>query len=254
MKDLFVEQHRELYRQALSALESSGVEYMLGGAFAVYYYTGWWRDTHDIDIYVMPEHLDEAIRALEEADFTDLGEQAGGDRAWIYHSGREALIVDVIFRFANLSNYVTSNWLERAPDTQFLGTNMKILPLEELIWLKVFVINRDRSDWPDVMRIIKAQCSQIDWTRLLELLGEHWLLLAGLIDVFDWQHPDSMGCIPDEIRNGLAERRKDYNKHPVKVEREHLLDPWLHQRTDRYAAWSNEQSDDRHSRGDKPFL
>lgn len=254
MKDLFEEQHRALYTQALSALTESGVNYMLGGAFAVYYYTGWWRNTHDIDVYVTPEHLDDAKRALDAAGFSDLGEQAGGDRAWIYHSGRDSLIVDVIFRFANLSNYVTQDWFDRAPESEFLGMNMKVLPIEELIWLKVFVINRDRSDWPDVMRIIRAQCQRIDWNRLLDLLGEHWLLLAGMIDVFDWQHPGSMDCIPDHIRDEFATRRKEYRKHPINVEREHLLDPWLHQRTDRYATWSNEQPNDRHSRGDKPFL
>src|SRR5690554_2875301 len=104
MKDMFDVQHREMYSQALTALDNASVDYMLGGAFAVYYYRGWWRDTHDIDIYILPQDLDDAKDALENAGFNDLGEQAGGDIAWIYHAGRDSLIVDAIFRFANLSN------------------------------------------------------------------------------------------------------------------------------------------------------
>lgn len=241
MIDHFESEHRELYIEALEAICSSGVPFMMGGAFAVCHYTGWWRNTHDIDIYVTHDNVARAADALESVGFMDIGEQAAGDRQWIYHTAKNGLIFDVIWRFANLANYITPSWFERASAGEFLGLDLQFLPLEELVWIKVFVINRHRCDWPDVMRIIQAQCQSLDWDRLLELIGEHWLLLAGLIDIFDWQHPDSLDCIPDSIREQIARRRLEYRLHPPEhVNREHLLDPWLHQRADRYAIRRDE--------------
>lgn len=214
---------------------------MVGGAFAVHHYTNWWRNTHDIDVYMTRHDVAGAAEALSSVGFTDIGEQAPGDRQWIYHSGKRGLIFDVIWRFANLANYITPGWFERAPTGEFLGMQLAFLPLEELVWIKVFVINRHRCDWPDVMRLVQAQCRNLDWERLMGLLGEHWLLLAGLVDVYDWQHPQSMGCVPDSIRDELARRRLEYRRNPpAHVNREHLLDPWLHQRADIYAIRRDE--------------
>ncbi len=240
MNELVGQADRELYLEALSALNESGVAYMLGGAFAVYYYTNWWRDTHDIDVYVSPASVGEAAAALECVEFENLGEQAEGDEQWIYHAGKASIVVDVIWRFANLVEYITDEWFELAPSGKFLGLEVKFLPLEELVWAKSFVINRHRCDWPDIFRIIRAQCGDIDWDRLLDLVGEHWLLLAGMIDVFDWQHPSSVGCIPETIRDELAKRRRSYRASPPSEERECLLDPWLNQRNDGYAARRDE--------------
>lgn len=241
MNDQFEVEHRELYREALRSLHRAGVQSMVGGAFAVFHYTGWWRNTHDMDIYVTHASVPLVAGALESAGFLDIGEQAVGDRQWIYHSGKDGLIFDVIWRFANLANYITPDWFELAPHDEFLGMDLQFLPLEELIWIKVFVINRDRCDWPDIMRMIQAQCRKIDWDRLINLLGEHWLLLAGLVDVFDWQHPESLGCIPDSVRIELARRRLAYCLDPpAHINREHMLDPWLHQRADVYAIRRDE--------------
>lgn len=241
MTDHFETQDRDIYVEALSALQNAGVRFMVGGAFAVYHYTGWWRNTHDIDVYVTQDQVGKAAQALRSIGFTDLGEQAAGDNEWIYHAGKNGLIFDVIWRFANLVNYITEDWFERASSGEFLGLHLDFLPLEELVWIKVFVINRHRCDWPDVMRIAQAQCGRMDWNRLMNLLGEHWLLLAALVDVFDWQHPASTGCIPDSLRTEMAKKRLDYLRNPPELaDREQLLDPWLHQRADFYAIRRNE--------------
>ncbi len=244
MSDTLHIEHEHVYRQALDALNESGIKFMVGGAFAVYHYTNWWRSTHDIDVYVLPEDRDKALKALKEHGFHDIGEQAKGDHLWIYHTAKHQIIVDIIWRFANLVDHVGPDWFERASEGRFLGMDLKYLPLEEFIWLKVFVINRHRCDWPDLMRIIREQCDNIDWDRLLGLIGEHWLLLSALIDVFDWQFADCLECVPSRVRAELAERRKHYQATAVGQQREHLLDPWIHQREDRYVVWRDEQSDD----------
>lgn len=231
---------RELYTEALNALLVAGIDFMLGGAFAVYHYTGWWRSTHDIDVYVTPGDLERTKLVLAEAGFRDLGEQAVGDHEWIYHAGKDEVIVDAIFRSANLSEYVSPDWFHRASPGEFLGLDVRFLPLEELLWVKIFVINRHRCDWPDLMRVIRAQCRNVNWDRLLEMLGDNFLLLEGLVAVFDWQHPGSTECIPDRIRDALDVLHEEYRRNPVNIEREHLLDPWLHQRADTYVVRRDE--------------
>ncbi len=237
-------EHEIHYREALAALKSSGIDFMLGGAFAVYYYSNWFRHTHDIDIYVTPNLIHPVVDALKKAEFITIGEQAPGDNNWIYHAKKGGIIIDVIWRFANLENYVEPTWFQRAPHAELFGMDVAFVPLEELLWIKIFVINRHRCDWPDILRIIHSQCGRVDWFRLLELIGEHWLLFAGLIDVFDWQYPADTGCIPNELRKELEIKRKLLINTENIQSREHLLDTWLSERNDTYANWCDEQSDD----------
>lgn len=42
----------KVYGEALEALDRSGIRYMLGGALALNAYTGIWRDTKDLDVFV----------------------------------------------------------------------------------------------------------------------------------------------------------------------------------------------------------
>ena len=76
MTDHFETQDRDIYVEALSALQNAGVRFMVGGAFAVYHYTDWWRNTHDIDVYVTQDQVGKAAQALRSIGFTDLGDPA----------------------------------------------------------------------------------------------------------------------------------------------------------------------------------
>jgi len=240
MSDVFESSDRDAYMSALSALNDGGVPYMLGGAFAVYHYSGWLRHTHDMDVYLTPDQVDDAVRVVRAAGFTDLGEQAEGDNAWIYHAGKGPIIVDLIWRFANLVEYITPDWLERASRGEFLEQPTLFLPLEELIWMKAFVVNRHRCDWPDIFKIVQAQCSRIDWDRLVGLLAHDALLLAAITDVFDWLRPDLRDCIPEHVRHVFDKARESRTAPPPDVNRERLLDPWLQQRADHYETRRDE--------------
>jgi hypothetical protein len=65
--DFWIEdEEREKYKKALSALNRGGVPYVVTGAYAIYEYTGIYRETKDLDLFVEPEHLVSAMRALKE--------------------------------------------------------------------------------------------------------------------------------------------------------------------------------------------
>lgn len=222
--------HRDVYREALQCLLNGEIEFLVGGAFAVYHYTGKWRDTHDIDIFTMPKYVPQAVQALNAVGFKDIGEQAIGDSVWIYHGQKGDMVVDVIWQFANGIAVVDQTWLDTAESGEFLGLQVMFPSVENLAWSKIFTLNRHRCDWPDVMNIILSSCNRFDWAKLLGMMKEHWLLLAGLVDVFDWQHPASFTCIPDWVRQELASRRLEYKPMSDQPSRAQLLDPWIHTR------------------------
>src|SRR3982751_2404295 len=46
------------YRSAMQALDRAGVPYLVGGGYAVAYYTGIARNTKDLDLFVRPADRD----------------------------------------------------------------------------------------------------------------------------------------------------------------------------------------------------
>src|ERR1700749_217319 len=59
------------YRDAMRALRGAGIRFLLGGGFALATYVGRWRNTKDIDFYIMHEDRDKAVEALSKAGFED---------------------------------------------------------------------------------------------------------------------------------------------------------------------------------------
>ena len=60
-----------IYRMAIKALRDEGIPFMLGGGFALATFTGRWRDTKEIDLYIHPRDRDRAALALTQAGFND---------------------------------------------------------------------------------------------------------------------------------------------------------------------------------------
>jgi hypothetical protein len=58
-----------IYGEALDALDESNLRYMLGGAVALNAYTGIWRDTKDLDMFVPGEGVPRVLETLEAAGF-----------------------------------------------------------------------------------------------------------------------------------------------------------------------------------------
>jgi hypothetical protein len=78
--------------------------------------------------------------------------------------------------------------------------------VEDLIWLKAFIVQRDRCDWPDVLNLITAAEGRLEWNGLLERFGPQWRLLQAVIHLFDWTCPQHAGYVPPPIREELARR------------------------------------------------
>ncbi len=194
----------ELYRAAMRAVRKAGVEFMLGGGFAQAAFTGRWRNTKDIDFYVSPADRDATVEALTQAGFRDYFSTLGYDRKWIYRSVRNDVIVDIIWSMANQRAQVDQSWLDHASTVRFRDELLKILPMEEFMWCKLYILQRDRCDWVDIFNLLYSHAQSLDWQRLLERLGEDWPLLAGLLNVYGWLDPERARQVPQEVREKLG--------------------------------------------------
>jgi hypothetical protein len=189
----------KVYEVAIEALRGSGLRFLLGGAFGLATYTGRWRNTKDIDFFILPEDRETAIGALTLAGFTDYYEQLAYDRGWIYRASRQGLIVDLIWATPNRRTEVDELWFENGCLVRVHSEMLEVVPAEELIWIKLYVLQKDRCDWPDVINLMYAMSSRLNWKRLIERMGADLPLLDGMLTVFGWLCPDRKGDIPVEL-------------------------------------------------------
>jgi hypothetical protein len=195
-----------LTRAVLTAVNEMGVPYVLGGAFAVNRHGGPWRNTKDLDLFVPPEDRQRVVHVLTELGFSDYYSVWPYDREWIYRAQKGNKIVDVIWQSANKVGVVDPTWRERASSGEVAGAPTWFASAEDLIWLKAFIVQRERCDWPDILNLIAASEGRLDWDWLLERFGPHWLLLQSVIHLFDWTCPQYAQYVPAAIRHVLARR------------------------------------------------
>jgi len=188
-----------IYSKAIDAVRSAQVPFMLGGGFALAAFTGRWRDTKDIDFYIKPQDRELVIQALSLAGFKDYFSERPYDRRWIYRSCQSGVIVDIIWAMANQRAQVDDQWFERSGSLEFCGQKLRIVPPEELMWCKLYILQRDHCDWTDVFNLLYAVGPQLDWRHLIERLEEDTPLLKGLLNVYGWLCPRYVLKLPPEL-------------------------------------------------------
>lgn len=193
----------DTYRDAINALRRARIDFLVGGGFALAAYTGRWRDTKDIDLYIRASDRQAAIRALARAGFQDYFGKLPYDRKWIYRSTRSGVIVDVIWAMANQRARVDDHWFARATPMSLKGEPLLLLPLEEFVWCKLYILQRDHCDWTDVMNVLYAAGKQMDWTWLLKRLEDDWPVLKALLTLYAWVCPGRARELPAGLRSRM---------------------------------------------------
>jgi hypothetical protein len=206
----FKTEQESLFREVLELFERSQVPFAISGAFALHEYTGIWRDTKDLDLFLPAMEAPRALKLLQEAHFqTEIR-----DPVWLAKAWRDDFFVDLITGMSNGVVSVDASWIQRARRLEIFGVSAWVLRPEELIASKVFVTRRERFDAADICHIIYGTRGRLDWKRLLDLLGEHWQLLLWHLLLYHYVYPADTGCVPHEIWEELLQRFKVELAHP----------------------------------------
>jgi hypothetical protein len=152
-----------------------------------------------LDFYIRVRDREQAIVTLAGAGFADYHAELPYDRRWIYRSTRDGVIVDLIWSMANRRAEVDDSWFVHAPETWLRGQRVHVLPAEELLWCKLYVLQRDRCDWPDLINLLYATGTHLDWERLLARTEDDEALVHALLHVYSWVCPHYIKKLPNAL-------------------------------------------------------
>lgn len=190
------------YRRTLHVLSDAHVPFLVGGSHAYLQYTGIVRTTRDFDLFVRRGDLERALDALRDAGYrTEIAFPHWLAKA--YQSGDH---VDVVFSSGNGICRVDDDWFSYAIEAEVLGMPVKIAPVEEFLWQKAFVMERERFDGADVMHLIRHCAEVIDWERLLARFDRYWPLLLTYMTMFTFVYPSERHRIPRGVFDELHDR------------------------------------------------
>lgn len=214
---------QDVYRKTLGAMNRAGVPYVVGGGLAVHWYTGHWRATKDLDLFLLPEDVDGAMRALEAGGFSVYRKHP----EWLAEASLGEHKIDLIYGMGNWLEYVDEQYLDRGVPATVLGVPCLIIPPEEMIHNKAYVAGRDRNDAPDIFKLLVAVGDELDWGHLLRRFGDDWELLLSHLIMFRYVFPSHRDVIPSEVMDDLLARLERSRREPWsggKVCRGPLLD------------------------------
>jgi hypothetical protein len=190
------------YRRTLHVLSDAAVPFLVGGSHAFLEYTGIVRNTKDFDLFLRRADLDRAMDALEAAGYrTELTFPHWLGKAWQHEDH-----VDLVFSSGNGICTVDEGWFENAVETQVIGMPVKIVPCEELVWQKAFVMERERFDGADIMHMLRTRGATLDWDRLLARFDANWPLLYTYLLLFHFVYPSEIQALPATVLEELAGR------------------------------------------------
>ena len=195
----------KVYGEALDALDRSGVRYMLGGALALHTYTGIWRDTKDLDVFVPEKDVARVLETLKRAGFeTEIAEPH-----WLAKARKGEFFIDVIHANDSGTVAVDESWFENAQEIEVLGRRVRVIPAEEMFLSKIFVASRDRWDMSDVLHLIFAKRGELEWERILAGVGEHWELLLAHLHLYRYVYPSHTRYLPRWVLDLLLKRYEE---------------------------------------------
>jgi hypothetical protein len=190
------------YVQLLQLLQRQRLPFLVGGAYGLAHFTGIRRPTKDLDIFVRQSDWERLRQLATRAGYeTELAFPH-----WLGKIRHELGFVDVIFNSGNGVSPVDDEWFEHAPDAEVLGLQVKLMPAEETLWTKAYIMERERYDGADVAHLIHACAQRIDWARVLRRFGPHWRVLMSHLVLFGFIYPGERSLVPAWVMDDLGER------------------------------------------------
>lgn len=197
----------QFYGDTLRTLTEAEVPFVVGGAFALKHYARIARGTKDLDVFLCRRDVPRALEALEAQGYrTDLTFPHWLAKAWCGDH-----FVDLIYASANGLCQVDSQWFESASTVTIFDRAALVCPIEEVIWSKCFIMERERFDGADIYHLIAASGDRLDWRRLLARMDEHWRVFLAHLVIYAFVYPREREKVPawvlDELTARLANDR-----------------------------------------------
>lgn len=203
------------YAKVLNIIIKSNVPFLVGGGFAVDFYTDFKHPTKDLDIFCKAGDYPKILTILHLAGI----KVQVLDERWIAKAEEGNYFVDLLFSSPNYLITIDDNWFEHAGVSKLFGLKIKIIPKEELIWCKAYVQDRYRFDGADINHLILNADKHFNWKRLLARMENHWEILLSLIVNFRFVYPSKRDIIPDWLLEELTSRLSYQIKNPTPIEK-----------------------------------
>lgn len=203
-----------------------GIRFAVGGGIAVATYVPTRMATKDVDLYVKPSDRDAMIEIVLGMGLRDYFEKCPYQRHWIHRRYEGDTVVDVMWGMPNHRAVVDDDWLELGREVEMCGERFRVLPPEELIWAKLYVLQRERTDWPDILNIMYATAHELDWGRLIDRVGSDAPLIEALLSIYRWISPSRAALIPKWVERKLKQAARTAGSG---IAHDDLLDtrPWF---------------------------
>ena len=213
---------RRFYVECMRALDAAQIPYVVGGGYAMAYYTGIARNTKDLDLFLKPDDRDRALSTLGSLGYrTEFFYPF-----WIAKAiePQTEAFIDILYSSGNGICTVDDDWIRHSESAQVLGYPTRLVPPEEQLWSKAFVQDRDRFDGADVNHLILARGQKFDWKRLLRRFEGHERVLLAHIVLFGYAYPTERDVVPAWVMERLMDALRDdsQDKSAAQVESERV--------------------------------
>jgi hypothetical protein len=192
------------YARLMQLLREQQLPHLVGGTHGFSLLTGIERPTKDLDLFI------------RRADWDRLAQVAGGAGwlaelsypHWLGKVRHGPHFVDIIFSSGNGLSAVDDEWFAHAIPAQLMGQPVRLVPAEESLWTKAFVMERERFDGADFAHLVLACAPRLDWQRLVQRFGPHWRVLLAHLVLFGFIYPGRRTLVPTWLMDELLERAR----------------------------------------------
>ena len=192
---------QDFFKAVLESLTNAKVPFLIGGSYAYCRHVGIERDIKDLDLMIMEWEWPSVARALTASGITN----ELTFPHWLGKALHDGLQVDIIFNGGNGVTAVDRDWFRFAiPDT-VLGHEVRLAPVEELLWSKAFVMERERFDGSDVLHLLRGFADRLDWGRLCRRFAGHEGVLRAHLMLFAYVYPGEADRVPDWVDRTLSD-------------------------------------------------
>jgi hypothetical protein len=94
---------------------------------------------------------------------------------------------------------------------EVLDHPVRLVPPEEMIWSKSFIMERERFDGADVIHLLFCRATDLDWQRLLGRFDANgaWRVLLAHLVLFGYVYPGETARIPAWAMDHLTGRLRE---------------------------------------------